>query len=147
MAEEGSPNLIQHLNKSDTMNKLLIIVLIFSVVLGILTGYLLSHSKNNKLVSSISRGATEAPKNPEQDIDTFNNWADGTLQKKTPPKDPNEYVEGTHYLIREEGVPVALTSSVLDLTKYEGKKVRVYGKTEKPIKEGWLMDVGRVEEK
>ena len=27
-----------------------------------------------------------------------------------------------------------------------GKKVKVYGETQKAIKEGWLMDVGRVEE-
>ena len=41
---------------------------------------------------------------------------------------------------------MALTSSVVDLTKYEGKKVKVFGETQKALKEGWLMDVGKVEE-
>jgi len=38
-----------------------------------------------------------------------------------------------------------LTSSVVDLSQYEGKKVKVLGETQKAIKEGWLMDVGKVE--
>ncbi len=49
-------------------------------------------------------------------------------------------------LVRDGAVPVALTSSVVDLSQYEGKKVKVYGETQKAIKEGWLMDVGKVEE-
>jgi len=57
-----------------------------------------------------------------------------------------EYSEGTHTLIREGAVPVALTSSVVDLSIYEGKKVKVFGETQKALKEGWLMDIGKVEE-
>ncbi|KKS13460.1 MAG: hypothetical protein UU67_C0024G0017 [Candidatus Daviesbacteria bacterium GW2011_GWB1_41_5] len=67
--------------------------------------------------------------------------------KRPESKDPSEYVEGTHILVRDGAVPVALTSSVVDLSEYEGKKVKVFGETQKAIKEGWLMDVGKVETK
>ena len=49
-------------------------------------------------------------------------------------------------MVREDAVPVALTSSVVDLSKYEGKKIKVHGETQKALKEGWLMDVGKVDE-
>ena len=39
---------------------------------------------------------------------------------------------------------VYLTSSVIDLSKYTGKKVQVWGETFQGQKAGWLMDVGRI---
>ena len=77
---------------------------------------------------------------------TFRDFAEGVVKARPQPIDPSEYVEGTHILKREGEVPVALTSSVVDLSRYEGKKVKVFGETQKALKEGWLMDVGRVEE-
>lgn len=55
--------------------------------------------------------------------------------------------EGTHKLIRPGGVSqtVYLTSSLLDLEQYTGKKVKVWGETFAAKKAGWLMDVGKVE--
>ena len=55
--------------------------------------------------------------------------------------------EGTHKLIRPGGdsQTVYLTSSVLDLNQFVGKKVKVWGQTFSAKKAGWLMDVGRVE--
>lgn len=55
--------------------------------------------------------------------------------------------EGTHKLIRPGGVSqtVYLTSSLLDLEQYIGKKVKVWGETFAAKKAGWLMDVGKVE--
>ena len=55
--------------------------------------------------------------------------------------------EGTHKLIRPGGVSqtVYLTSSLLDLEQYVGKKVKVWGETFAAKKAGWLMDVGKVE--
>jgi len=38
-----------------------------------------------------------------------------------------------------------LTSSVLDLDEYVGKKVKVFGETFGSSQVGWLMDVGKVE--
>ncbi|HUV71938.1 MAG TPA: hypothetical protein VMW25_02930 [Clostridia bacterium] len=54
--------------------------------------------------------------------------------------------EGTHKLIREGGPSqtVYLTSSVLDLDQFIGRKLEVLGETMTAQKAGWLMDVGRV---
>ena len=118
-------------------------VIIAALVLGTLTGYILSTKNRGTSVSSLVTGkATSA----ESDNRTFKDFAEGMIKAKPVSSDPSEYVEGTHTLIREGAVPVALTSSVVDLSKYEGKKVKVFGETQKALKEGWLMDVGKIEE-
>ena len=130
----------------DTENpmKLLLGVVIASVVLGTLTGYILStKGSNGSKVSSLAIGTA---KTAQQDTRTFKDFAEGTLKAKPQPSNPTEYTEGTHLLVRTGAVPVALTSSVVDLKRYEGKKVKVFGETQKALKEGWLMDVGKVEE-
>lgn len=126
--------------------RLLSIVVIASVALGTLTGYIISNKGQEGLVSS---GLGTPAKNPQQDTRTFRDFAEGTINAKPEPSDSSEYseyIEGTHTLVREGAVPVALTSSVVDLAQYESKKVKVFGETQKALKEGWLMDVGRVEE-
>ena len=54
--------------------------------------------------------------------------------------------EGTHTLEREGGKTqnAALTSSVVDLDLFVGKKVEVKGETNKSNKAGWLLDVGSI---
>lgn len=54
--------------------------------------------------------------------------------------------EGSHQLVREGGASqtVYLTSSVVDLEQFVGRKVQVWGETFAAQKAGWLMDVGRV---
>ncbi|MDO8639132.1 MAG: hypothetical protein Q7R43_06160 [Candidatus Daviesbacteria bacterium] len=128
--------------KLPSQNHLFIIVLVLSVILGGVAGILLS---GNQSAASKAPLITEKPKSASQDNRTFKDFAEGTIQPRPTPKDPGEYVEGTHFLVRAGAVPVALTSSVVDLLQYEGKKVKVLGETQKAIKEGWLMDVGKVE--
>lgn len=123
--------------------KLIAGVIVTALVLGVLTGYILSTKSNGSKMSSLSIGPA---KNPQQDSRTFKDFAEGKIKAKPQPSDASEYTEGTHLLIREGAVPVALTSSVVDLSQYEGKKVKVFGETQKALKEGWLMDVGKVEE-
>jgi hypothetical protein len=55
--------------------------------------------------------------------------------------------EGSHHLLRQGGITqtVYLTSSVTDLSKFEGMCIKVWGETFKGQKAGWLMDVGRVQ--
>jgi hypothetical protein len=55
--------------------------------------------------------------------------------------------EGNFHLERPGGESqnVYLTSSTVDLTKFMGKKIKVWGKTFESEKAGWLMDVGFVE--
>lgn len=127
--------------------KIFTIVVVVALLSGISTGFVLanSSSKNNNIANPT--GSKEAPKSAAQDNHTFRDFAEGKITKKPEPKNANEYSEGTHLLVRENAVPVALTSSVVDLSQYEGKNVKIYGETQKAIKEGWLMDVGKVEEK
>lgn len=127
---------------AENPTRLLIGVTIAAVVLGAVTGYILS----TKGTSSRVALPTGSAKTAQQDTRTFKDFAEGVIKARPQPSDPGEYVEGTHVLEREGAVPVALTSSVVDLSKYEGKKVKVYGETQKALKEGWLMDVGKVEE-
>lgn len=129
---------------TDNPGRLFLGVVIVAVVLGTLTGYILSTKGGGSKSSSLL--VTGTAKTPQQDSRTFRDFAEGVIKAKPQPSDPQEYVEGTHFLEREGAVPVALTSSVVDLSKYEGKKVKVFGETQKALKEGWLMDVGRVEE-
>lgn len=130
----------------DNPKKLLLTVVIISVVLGVMTGYVLStKSKNGGSLTSAGLSLSPA-KNAQSDTRTFRDFAEGTIRVRPQPSDTLKYTEGTHFLERQGAVPVALTSSVVDLSKYEGKKVKVFGETQKALKEGWLMDVGKVEE-
>lgn len=55
--------------------------------------------------------------------------------------------EGTHHLEREGGPSksVYLTSSVIDLQNFVGKKVEIWGETIASKKAGWLMDVAKIQ--
>ena len=57
--------------------------------------------------------------------------------------------EGTHHLVRKGGKDqyVYLTSSTVDLSKLQNKKVNVWGKTYAAQTAGWLMDVCYLEVK
>lgn len=123
--------------------KALIIVLLVALGGGVGTGYVLAST--SKSPASIITGTPEKAETAHQDTQTFKDFAEGKITKKPEPKN-GAYSEGTHLLVRDGAVPVALTSSVVDLSQYEEKKVKVYGETQKAIKEGWLMDVGKVEE-
>ena len=132
-------------NLSSTHTKLFGIILVVSLVGGILTGYFLASSGGSKPANLISLNEQKAD-TAQEDNRTFRDFAEGVVQKKPEPTKAGEYSEGTHLLVRTGAVSVAMTSSVVDLSLYEGKKVKVFGETQKAIKEGWLMDVGRVEE-
>lgn len=124
----------------------LLVVLLLSVIAGLGTGYLLASDKSQNGGNAITDLNQKAPETASQDNRTFRDFAEGKITKKPDPKPGQNYTEGTHMLIRDGAVPVALTSSVVDLSTYENKKVKVYGETQKAISEGWLMDVGKVEE-
>lgn len=127
-----------------TTNRFFLAVIIASIILGIGAGYFLANS--NKSLGPIGpASSSQKPITAQQDSQTFRDFAEGTIQKIPTPTNSNDYTEGTHLLIRDGAVPVALTSSVVDLSLYEGKKVKVFGETQKALKAGWLMDVGKVE--
>ncbi len=125
------------------LHKILILVLLVSIVAGVATGHALAQKSGGaapRTVSTDNKPAAAA----QQDTKTFRDFAEGTI-KPIPTAKSSEYTEGTHILDRTGAYPVTLTSSVVDLSKYEGKKVKVYGETQKALKASWLMDVGKVE--
>jgi hypothetical protein len=128
--------------------KLYSIIMVAAVVLGVVTGYALaSSSSKNPTTGGLlsSNQGSQVQTAAQKDSSTFKDFAEGVIQPKPSPKSGADYSEGAFILVRQNAVPVALTSSVVDLSKYTGKKVKVYGETQKAIKEGWLMDVGRVD--
>lgn len=145
-AEIEHPHLVQRLKSSSSPARTLAIILTVALLGGIGTGYVLSTGNKGGSANPAAIIGKEAPKTAHQDTKTFKDFAEGKITKKPAPKKGEDYGEGTHLLVRENGVPVALTSSVVDLSQYENKKVKVYGETQKAIKEGWLMDIGMVEE-
>lgn len=141
----GTEKITKQILNPSNPKKLLLTVVISAVVFGVLTGLIISQKGGGLISPGTSGNTTANVKEANQDTKTFKDFAEGTIKAKPAPSD-GEYTEGTHTLQREGAVPVALTSSVVDLSKYEGKKVKVFGETQKALKEGWLMDVGKVEE-
>ncbi|MBI2617211.1 hypothetical protein HYW55_03705 [Candidatus Gottesmanbacteria bacterium] len=124
------------------MNKPTIIAGVVIVVLGVLSGFLLTRGGGGVGLVSDRTGTTEEKKTVgSSDTKTFPDTAEGTLEAG------GIDGEGTHHLVRPggESQTVYLTSSVLDLKEFEGKKVRIWGATFAAQKAGWLMDVGKVE--
>lgn len=127
-----------HKFKAGLNFKMLIAVLIISIIAGIGTGYLMASSGSR--VPLISK----TPDHAAEDTKTFRDFAEGKITKK--PEDKKAATsEGTHLLVRDGATPVVLTSSVLDLSEYENKKVKIFGETNSLPGAGWFMDVGRVE--
>lgn len=115
---------------------------------GTATGYLLAGSAQdqpNKGAerSSVSSVPAQRPKSAEEDL-AFKDCAEGKLE---PNKEDAVKVDGTHRLATNDPQkPVYLISSVVDLSKYEGKTVTVWGESHASKKVGWLMDVGRIKQ-
>jgi hypothetical protein len=135
-------------SKPTTTVPMPVVFIVFAVValLGGITAYLTSSK------TTASLGNNGAPKGTAVQTDK----AAGVLDKKTF-KDSSTGVlreggmegEGNFHLERPGGISqnVYLTSSTVDLSKYIGKKVTVWGQTFQGQKAGWLMDVGLVEMK
>ncbi len=132
--------------KSSFLTPKLLVVFIAVILLGVGSGYLLSKNANNGSVSntsvggnssSLSKGATFG----SADMKTFNDTTEGVL------KNGGIEDEGQFHLIRPGGDDqnVYLTSSIVDLSQFVDKKIKVWGQTQKARVAGWLMDVGKVE--
>lgn len=119
----------------------LIVGVVFLLVLaGGLTGFVLAKKNSGSVVTG---GIIKTEKiTGFVDTKTFPDKAEGVLEKGSLSG------EGTHKLVRnpkDSSQTAALTSSIVNLDDFIGKKVRVYGQTFAAQKAGWLMDVGRVE--
>jgi len=130
---------------SGKSKKKLIIWLGVVVLLGVGSGYGLSKAKKSTDVTQLSRtaenGGTVGTSYGVQDEAAFKDIAEGEMTSG------GIDGEGSHHLVREGGESqyVYLTSSIIDLDQFVGKKVKVWGQTFEAQKAGWLMDVGRLE--
>lgn len=125
----------------------LLTVLIIVAVIGIGSGYFLA-----KNIAILNLGQANLSKTPgssvakgtiigSNDTKTFKDTTEGIL------KEGGIDGEGQFHLVRPGGESqnVYLTSSIVDLSKFIDRKIKVWGETNKAQKAGWLMDVGRVE--
>lgn len=135
--------LIHNFEEGKKKRKKITLAAVLIIAAGIFSGFLLSKSESVPSFSPSSVSETHGKKIVVGSVDTktFRDQAEGVLE--TGGIDG----EGTHKLIREggESQTVYLTSSVLDLSQFVGKKVRIWGETHAAQKAGWLMDVGKVE--
>lgn len=123
-----------------------IILFLILAVLGIGTGYLLFQTQGPSLIggpsSPLSKGggAEKGKIFGAKDIKNTDE-AEGTL------REGGIDGEGAYHLERPGGESqnVYLTSSVLDLSQFIGKKVKVWGETHEAEKAGWLMDAIRLQ--
>ena len=118
--------------------KQLFIFIFLALAIGAVSGYFFrkfftSKTPKQKVITKTKEGVV--------DKKTFRDQATGTL------REGGINGEGSFHLERPGGESqnVYLTSSTVDLSKYIGKKVRVYGETFAGEKAGWLMDVGFIE--
>lgn len=142
---EQAQNVLKQFAPSSPKNmKMFVIVGVLVVALGVGGGFLLSGkgsvigtSTSNQVVPGSKKTANEAGIADEK---TFKDTATGTL------KAGGVSGEGTHHLERDGGSSqnVYLTSTVIDLESFVGKKVQVWGQTISGKNAGWLMDVGKV---
>lgn len=124
----------------------LLIALIIAVVLGIGSGYALSKREATS-VSSTTGGITSSSKITKGttigsgDTKIFKDTAEGIL------KSGGIDGEGAYHLSRPGGdsQSVYLTSSLIDLSQFLGRKIKVWGETQQAKVAGWLMDVGKLE--
>ena len=136
-------------NKSNLMAKPLILTILIVLVLGVGTGYIASNVSgfSGDKVTTINSGSNTSGEIKKgytagvNDTKTFANSAEGVV------KEGGIDGEGEFHLVRPGGDSqnVYITSSVLDLSKFIGKKIKVWGSTQTAQKAGWLMDVGKVE--
>ncbi len=143
---EKEAELIQPLEEKKEMrlpkfSPLVLVVLI--VLIGVLSGFVLAQKGASlPLLAGKAKVIKTDKMIGSTDTKTFKDQAEGILEKG------GVDGEGTHKLIRNPddlSQTAYLTSSVINLDDYVGKKVRVWGETFAGQKASWLMDVGRVE--
>ncbi|MCH7730787.1 hypothetical protein IID21_04730 [Patescibacteria group bacterium] len=141
--EKEEKSVVKKLPSKNLLTTILPVFLgVLIVLAGVGTGWFLSGGLSAKSELQLK---TKAVGGADQELgitdeETFRDSAEGTLEAG------GINGEGTHHLVREGGESqyVYLTSTVIDLESFVGKKVQVWGETIGAQKAGWLMDVGRI---
>lgn len=142
MKTTGFMHSINTTNSSPVLSLPVVVLICVGVVtLSGIGGYMMA--KKSPSASSSAQGMTieTSTASGVKDKKTFKDSAEGIM------KEGGLEGEGNFHLERPGGVSqnAYLTSSTVDLGKYIGKKVKVWGQTFQGQKAGWLMDVGLVE--
>lgn len=120
---------------------------ILVVAAGIVSGYLLVTMQSAKTTGSATQGQVTKSNIQKgavygsDDTKTFKDTVEGVATAG------GINGEGQFHLVRPGGDSqnVYMTSSLVDLSLFVDRKVKVWGQTQKARTAGWLMDVGRVE--
>lgn len=124
--------------------KIMVLFLVV-IVAGVAVGYGVSRLGGPVATSSTSGGKTSSASTGavygSNDTATFKDTAQGVLQEG------GIDGEGQYHLVRPGGDSqnVYLTSSLVDLSQFTGRTIKVWGQTQAAQHAGWLMDVGRVQ--
>lgn len=122
-------------------------VLLIMASLGIGTGYAIAtytaQTGKSVVPSALNPNAPEKGKSyGVDDVSSFKDTAEGTL------KEGGVEGEGQFHLERPGGESQNVYLNITaDLSKFVGKKVKVWGQTQSAQTAGWLMDVGKLEVK
>lgn len=142
-------SVVRPLNSESKNKSLFFIVFLtfLAVFAGIATGWYFSGIGNTKKFDQQDIAKIQESKITDTDKEAgisdtskFGSMAEGLLVEG------GINGEGTHHLQRPGGPSqnVYLTSTVIDLQSFVGKKVTVWGDTISGMSAGWLMDVGRI---
>jgi hypothetical protein len=132
-------------SSSAASSKKIIVAFMIVAVLGMGTGFVLSKVSSATGKQIIPVGSIDPTLKGKtfgsEDQETFKDTAEGKLEEG------GIEGEGQYHLVRPGGESqnVYLTSSLVDLSQFIGRKIKVWGQTQKAQTAGWLMDVGRVE--
>ncbi len=138
--------LMRKMNKKSNM-PMVMVASVLVVLAGVATGWFLSGGTG---ASTGTADVSQEQKNEIKQSDTEAGMQDTSAFEKEAPI--GKLVkggidgEGTYHLERDGGPTqnVYLSSTVIDLASFEGKKVQVWGNTLSGKKAGWLMDVGKI---
>ena len=141
--EKEEKSVVKKLPSKNLLTTILPVLLgVLIVLAGVGTGWFLSGGLSAKSEPQLK---TKVVGGVDQELgiadeETFRDSAEGILEAG------GINGEGTHHLVREGGESqyVYLTSTVIDLESFVGKKAQVWGETIGAQKAGWLMDVGRI---
>lgn len=146
--EPKKPSVVHAFEEKKPMDKKAFIILFAAILLGGLTGVVgaslggkTAASESSESAKSVEEAAEKGAIIGSQEEGNFTDQAEGIL------KEGGIEGEGAFHLERPGGESqnVYLTSSVIDLSAYVDRKVKVWGETNAAKKAGWLMDVGRLQ--
>ena len=139
-------NIVHDLDPKKKGKSPLLVVVVFTVIIGIATGFIATRLLSSESVASLTRGGdVETVEKGEtigsDDLETYSDEAEGVL------REGGIEGEGAYHLERPGGESqnVYLSSTTVDLSQFVGKKVKVWGQTYAAKVAPWLMEVGRLQ--